>query len=45
MLVAAGIIVLGVIIITMRRTPTVGRGSEVLQGALGATRPTNVAQR
>ena len=45
MLTAAGIIVLGVIIITMRRTPTVARGSEALHGALGETRPTNVARR
>jgi drug/metabolite transporter (DMT)-like permease len=45
MLLAAGIIVLGVIIITMRRAPTVGRGSEVLHGAFSETRPTNVARR
>ena len=45
MLTAAGIIVLGVIIITMRRTPSIERGSEALHGALGETRPTNVARR
>ena len=44
MLVAAGIIVLGVVIITMRRAPTAGRGSETLHGALRETRPTNVAR-
>ncbi len=45
MLLAAGIIVLGVIIITMRRTPTVGRRSETLHAAFRETHPTNVARK
>jgi drug/metabolite transporter (DMT)-like permease len=45
MLLAAGIIVLGVIIITMRRTPAVDTRSEALHGALGETRPANIIRR
>jgi drug/metabolite transporter (DMT)-like permease len=45
MLLAAGIIVLGVIIITMRRAPMVERGSEALRSALGETRPTGTVRR
>jgi drug/metabolite transporter (DMT)-like permease len=45
MLLAAGIIVVGIIIITMRRAPMVERGSEALGGALGETQPTNVVRR
>ena len=45
MLVAAGIIVLGVVIITTRRAPKVGRRSEALHRALGETRSANAARR
>jgi drug/metabolite transporter (DMT)-like permease len=44
MIVAAGVIVLGVVIITTRRTQPIDTSAKALHGALRETRPTNIVR-
>jgi len=45
MIVAAGVILSGVVIIITRRAPVLDTRSDVLHGALGETRPTSIVRR